>query len=334
MGWKGTLRSINAMSRQMEREAKRRQRELENQRKQFEKMQELDRANYEVQVYENYIDRLQSIHKECSEVCDWSQIIQLDPPIKPKKINEHETAAQAKVDNYKPGFSDKLFKKTESKINKLMLAVENAKKDDELEYTELLYKFEKDYADWKETVEISEGIINGDIGDYLKAINMINPFEEVKDLGSSIMYNITNKNQIDVTLCVNGERIIPQEIKSLLKSGKLSVKKMPKSKFYEIYQDHVCSCILRVSRELFALLPIEMVIVTAMSDILNTQTGHMEEKPIVSVAFPRKTIESINFDMIDPSDSMTNFVHRMNFKKTNGFEAVERLKFDELKLPM
>jgi len=109
---------------------------------------------------------------------------------------------------------------------------------------------------------------------------------------------------------------------------------VPKSKFYEIYQDHVCSCILRVSRELFALLPIEVVIVTAMSDILNTQTGHMEEKPIVSVAFPKKTIESINFDMIDPSDSMTNFVHRMNFKKTKGFEAVERLTFDELKLPM
>lgn len=68
MGWKGTLRSLAAAQRRAEREAKRRQRELERQRKQLEKMEELELAAYEVQTFENYVDLLQSVHKECSEV--------------------------------------------------------------------------------------------------------------------------------------------------------------------------------------------------------------------------------------------------------------------------
>ena len=38
-----------------------------------------------------------------------------------------------------------------------------------------------------------------------------------------------------------------------------------------------------------------------------------------------ETIEKLNLDMIDPSDSMRNFIHNMNFKKTSGFTAVERV---------
>ena len=82
---------------------------------------------------------------------------------------------------------------------------------------------------------------------------------------------------------------------------------MPKTKFYELYQDHVCSCVLRVGRELVALLPVEMVLVTAMGRLLNKKTGHIEEQPILSVLMPRKTLDSLNFDLIDPSDSMDNF---------------------------
>lgn len=100
---------------------------------------------------------------------------------------------------------------------------------------------------------------------------------------------------------------------------------MPKGRFYELYQDYVCSCILRVARELFALLPIEMVIIHAIGNLLNSKTGHLEDKPIISVATPRKTLETFNFEMLDPSDSMENFVHKMTFKKTKGFEAVEKL---------
>lgn len=115
-----------------------------------------------------------------------------------------------------------------------------------------------------------------------------------------------------------------------MKSGKLSVKQMPKGKFYELYQDHICSCVLRIARELFALLPIEMVLVNCLGNLLSSQTGYMEEKSILSVAIPRKTLEGLNFEMLDPSDSMSNFIHRMAFKRTTGFGGVESLKVSDL----
>lgn len=46
MGYRGTIRSIGTVVRQMERESIRKQKELIKQQKQYEKMQELEQAAY------------------------------------------------------------------------------------------------------------------------------------------------------------------------------------------------------------------------------------------------------------------------------------------------
>ena len=100
---------------------------------------------------------------------------------------------------------------------------------------------------------------------------------------------------------------------------------MTKTNYFGLYQDYVCGCVLRVAREMFALLPVEMVVVTALSNLLNSKTGYIEEQSILSVGIPRDTILGLNFEMIDPSDSMENFVYNMMFPKTKGFSAVEKV---------
>lgn len=52
----------------------------------------------------------------------------------------------------------------------------------------------------------------------------------------------------------------------------------------------------------------------------------MEEQPVLSVAFSRSTIDTLNVEAIDPSDAMKNFVHNMTFKKTAGFSPVSALE--------
>jgi hypothetical protein len=74
-----------------------------------------------------------------------------------------------------------------------------------------------------------------------------------------------------------------------------------------------------------------MVFVHAVGEILNPQTGHQEQQPIVSVAIPRATLNKLNFNQIDCSDSMSNFSHRMKFSKTKGFAPVEALKPEDFK---
>jgi len=305
MGWKGTLRSIQAAQRRAEREAQRRQRELERQRKHLEKMQELERAAYEFQIHENRIALLLSVHKECSNTWDWEAIRSCEPPVKPAKSHTCEESAQATLDGFKPGAFDKLLKRTESKRNELVRAVAEARQADEKEYQEALQVYEQEYADWEATREFAGRILAGSVEAYLDAIRQTDPFSDISELGSSVKFRAESSHLVEATLHVNSEQVIPSEVKSLLKSGKLSAKP--------------------VARELFALLPIEMVIVNAMGNLLNTQTGYMEEKPILSVAIPRKTAEGLNFRMLDPSDSMSNFVHRMAFRKTKGFRAIKAL---------
>ncbi|ABA73685.1 hypothetical protein Pfl01_1942 [Pseudomonas fluorescens Pf0-1] len=87
----------------------------------------------------------------------------------------------------------------------------------------------------------------------------------------------------------------------------------------------MCSCALRVGRELLAILPDDLVIVTALDNVLNSSTGHMEEQPILSAAFSRPTVDGLSLETIDPSDAMKNFVHNMSFKKGSGFSAVAAL---------
>jgi hypothetical protein len=295
-------------------------------------MQQLERAAYEVEVHENYVDLLLSVHKECSDPWNWEAIKSAAPPTEPKRTDTLEKLAQAALDRFKPGFLDKILGRVDSKRDELAEAVEKARETDEREYQESLKAHEQEYADWEATCELASQVLSGDQGAYLDAIRQTNPFSDIAELGSFVKFQVHGRSLVEAVLHVQGEDVIPSEVKTLLKSGKLSVKQMPKSKFYALYQDYVCGCVLRIARELFALLPVKMVIVNAVGQLLNTQTGYMEVKPVLSVAIPRETLKDLNLEMIDPSDSMGNFVHHMTFSKTRGFQAVEAIEPSEFQL--
>ena len=328
MSFKGTLRTLHAAHNRSESQARKRRNELNRQQVQIEKMQESERANYEVQVFENQLDILLSIHKECGKFWDWNSILSSAPPNKPIKYDTLELLAQSEYEKYKPSIADKLFKRVVSKQEQYLKDIENAKITDERNYQEALKNYETDLEDCKQISIIANGILENNRSSYLEAIKLQNPFTDIREIGPSIEF-FYNSKYIEANIRVHDEDIVPTESKSVLQSGKLSVKKIPKTRFYELYQDYVCSVVLRIARELFALLPIDMVIINAIGSILNTQTGYKEEKPILSAAISKNVLEKINFDKIDPADSMGNFVHRMNFNPTKGFTAIECISPDD-----
>ena len=325
MGWKGTLRTLAAAQRRSERASRQRHNELVKRHMLLEKMAELEKASYELDVYENRLEVLSSIHKDCGEPWNWEAIRASEPPTKPLNSHRHEEAAQVQLDSFKPGMADRLLKRTEAKREELAKAVTAARQLDEQEYQEALKTHEQELTEWEATRDLANRILAGDHEAFIEAIKQIDPFSEVSELGSSIEFQAGETSLIEASIHVNSEEVIPREVKTLSKSGKLSVKEMPKGKFLELYQDYVCGCVLRIARELFALLPIEMTIITALGKVLNTKTGHLEENPVLSVVIPRATLSRLNCESLDPSDSMSNFVYRMSFKKTTGFSAVERL---------
>lgn len=325
MSLMSTLRKIEKANRRAIRAAEKRQRELAKQRKEIAKLEELERARFEVDEYENRIDLIKSVHKECSKAWDWKVIATSIPPSKPDKKDINEQEARARLTNYKPGFLDKILNRSNDKIKKLESDIEIARQNDQKEYADQLKQYENEYKEWEETVKIAEKILSGDSTTYLYVLKELAPFSDISELGSSLSFHIRNSQLMEVDLSVHSDAVIPQEVKSLTQAGKLSIKKMSKGQYYELYQDYVCGCILRVAREIFAILPLEKVIVNAMGEVLNKSTGHLEEKIILSVLIPRDTINRLNFNSIDCSDAMSNFIHNMNFKKNQGFEVVEKL---------
>lgn len=330
MGWKGAVRSIGVAVRAAERDAKRRQRELEKEQKHFDKMELLEQAAYEVDVYVNHIEVIQSLHKDCSELIDWLSIANSTPPKEPTRASAKETEATYKANNYKPSFFDNIFKKAEKKQSVLNETVSMAQKEDFHEYETSLKKWKSDVQGWEESTKLAKLLVEGDNESKINVIKELNPFTEISNIGSNISFQIHSNSIVEAEIHIHSEDIVPSEKKLLLQSGKLSVKNMPKGMFYEIYQDYVCSCTLRVANELFSILPEKMVIVTAVDELLNTTSGHLEKLPILSVVIPRKSLESLNMNNIDPSDAMSNFIYNMSFKKTKGFESVERVNPETL----
>jgi hypothetical protein len=325
MGWKGTLRSVQAAVRAAERDSRRRQRVLERRRQAISKANEIERAAYEVEVYRNRLEQLVSVHQEGGSRIDWQNIALIPPPPPPEKITAQERSARLRLESYKPNIVTRILRRVEKVRSRLEHDIELGRRADEAAFRQAGSQYDQQNSEWKEQKDLAERILGGDLAAYLDVIKEVNPFREICDLGSGVEFEISNAQSITADISVHGEIAVPRESKSLLKSGKLSVKQAPKGEFYRLYQDYICSCVLRVARELFALLPLETVIASAVDMLVNSSTGHLEKQPILSVVIPRRTFESLNLDLIDPSDSMKNFVHRMDFRATTGFRPVERL---------
>ncbi len=326
MGWRGTVRSINSAIRAAERDAKRRQRELERQEVQYQRMVAQEQASYDVDVFNNHIDLITTFHKDCSAPVDWKKIADSSPPYEPDRTTRNYREAQEKLDEYIPEFFDKLFGNTEKKKERLESAIDDARRADEAAYQAELQEHASAMREWMTDVEFAKRILAFDWSAWEEAIKEVQPLSEVAAIASGAHIALQDDHSMRVNVKVRGEDAVPAEQVTLLQSGRASRKKMPVGRFYEIYQDCIASCAIRCAREMFALFPIEKVVVTCTDDLLDTSTGNVAEQAILSVDFRRSTFDNLNFQAIDPSDSLKNFNHNMSFMKTKGFKPVEALE--------
>jgi len=324
MGYKGTMRSIGAAVRAAERDAKRRQREIERRAKEVEKMEELERASFEVSRYENKIEIMTTLHKGLSG-CSLKNLESIREPMKPSYQNNYEQVAQFQLDEYKPNLIDKIFKRSDKKISELKMKLAGALEHDKNEFELLIANWEKDKGEFDYFNNLLSDIKSDDRIAYKTWFELSTPFEEIENIGTKVNIDYDEKI-ITVKIASNSINIIPEITKSLLKSGKLSEKKTSLSKRNELYQDYIASESIKAARELFAMLPIDEVIINSNTKMLNKSTGYHEDTTILSAFYVRETIEHINYNLIDPSEALTNFVHNMKFKKTTGFAKTDMIK--------
>ena len=181
------------------------------------------------------------------------------------------------------------------------------------------------YKEWEALKKFSDRIVAGDVDAYLEVINEVKPYDDLLEYGSSFEVGTDKPDVLEVEFHVKSEQVVPNVEMSVKASGELSEKEMSKTNYYALMQDYICSTMIRIARDSFALLPVEKVYVHAVDDVLNTATGHQDEVTLVSAEFDRNRLLSLNMEMIDPSDAVGGFNNNMKFAKTTGFKAVERI---------
>ena len=300
---------MEAAQRRQQRESQRHQRELEQRAKEQAKLSAIEQARLEVEQFENQLDGLLSIHKEQSESVDWEEFASSLPPPAPQKKSYHELETKQRLmvllSNQKH-FEDAQIKR--------------AQLQDEREFQEASQAYTDQKAKWETLKDLSRRVLAGEHKAYTRALVEFNPFVEMSDLGSSIHFTVHSANLIECILKINGRQAIPAEVKMLTASGKVSIKPMPKGRFHEIYQDYLCGCVLRVAREVFALLPVDTILIRALADSLDSRTGHTIEQPVLSVIMPRVGVSCLTFDQLDPSEALDNFQRRGDFKTSRKSE--------------
>jgi len=294
--------SWSVAQRRLEREEKKRQKELERRLKEQAKLSAVEQARLAVESHENELEVLLSVHKEKSTAVDWRALSSALPPPEPPRLARHELVALAKRTN-----------------------LEEAREVDDHEYQTARATYEEQFAHWEKMHSLARRVQAGEPRAYTEALSGSSTLTEISNLGSAIHMTVHDPRLIECELKVNGQDVIPVDTKSLSAGGKLVVKAMPKARFHEIYQDYVCGCVLRLAREMFALLPVDNVILTATVDGIDSRTGHVAEFPVLSVAATRTEIEHLDFERLDPSDAVENFQHRgdvMTSRKSGGFVPI------------
>ena len=181
--------------------------------------------------------------------------------------------------------------------------------DEKVDWTEMLIQDTApqtcdDVEFWEYFHAKAYEVLNGNIDTYLQIIEDVGPLDDLIDYGFSFECGTDNPNIMFVEFETKQETIMP------------SKSSMRITEYYDLLQDYICSCSIRVARDIFALLPVSHIIVHALSD----------GNTVLSVDFERRIFSKLKFKGSDASDMVKEFKRNMSFDCQNGFQPVKQLE--------
>lgn len=162
----------------------------------------------------------------------------------------------------------------------------------------------EDKSFWSYCHEKAYDVLNGNIDAYLQIIQDVGPLDDLLDYGFGFECGTDDPNIMAVEFCTKENELMPK------KSA------MSNSEYNNLLQDYICSCSIRIARDIFSLLPVSYVIIHAVSN----------DSTVLSVKFERRTFTKIKFQGTDASDIVEQYRHNMAFNCNDGFAAVEQLE--------
>ena len=289
MGYKGTLRAIEAAKRRQERESERRAREQA-------KLSAIEQARLEVEGYERHLAMLASPHKVAPDTWDWAALAAALPPHRPYQSSYHELQTRQRT----------LVLRPEERGGR-EAALENAQQLDERIFQEAMQAYGEEMVQWDKTRRLARRILARDTGAYEEALREFSPLTDLAELGASFEFTFASSSLLDCGIVLSGVTTIPGESKALTPTGKLSVKAMAKSRSLQLYRDYICGSVLRTARELFAFLPLDTILATALVNEISSPTAAPPRIPVLSVVLARSIFSQVPLDDLDASEAIARF---------------------------
>jgi len=183
---------------------------------------------------------------------------------------------------------------------------------------------------WQHYRDLAHRVLAKDLRAYHDVLIREAAFEELAAFQTQVNIEQLEEDVVALGCAVSDQEVVPREEAKLTASGKLTTKTMPASRYWSLFQDFVCSSAIRAATETFAVLPINRCIVHMTAQRTNPGTGYQEAATLISVQFVRDILDQLNLDAVDPSEAIKNFPNRMKFKKTTGFDPVQRIGSNEV----
>jgi hypothetical protein len=164
-------------------------------------------------------------------------------------------------------------------------------------------------------------VLRGEPQAYLDAVKELQPLTSLLGKGWAAEFSFPSSTLVECSLETDDESASPpRELKTLTSAGNLSVRAMPQGRSNELFFEHICSCVLRASREIMALVPVETALVSVTIKSLDPALGKPVQKKVLSVALPRSGLSQMDFDQVEPVAVIDRLGARCDFRATRKGE--------------
>jgi hypothetical protein len=317
-------RSMVRTMRAIDREAKRAERQRMVYEKAALKQEKLESAAAAVQDYDRMIRLLTGAHRMALTPTDWSRIANAAEPARPEMDNTHERRAREVLETYQAGWLARTLGVEKRRRKALELDVEVGRANDRSRYETRVTDHEQrkaEIARAKKILELDrEAIV--DLLDERSALGNL-PFSVE---GIDVLF--TDDNRVIAVVDGLDFEDMPDQSLTLLQSGKVSVKAVPRSKMLELHRQTICSSAVRVALEFLSLLPLASVEVVMVTDVLDPATGHIDALPVLYVKVAAQALASVNLQRAEADALVERLGGHFEFSKKDGFRPLNLVPFN------
>lgn len=268
-----------------------------------------------INSYQNALYALSHIHNEAYDFFDFET-----SPIQyvTRQIGPLQKEALLKLENYKPSFFDKLFKKDTKKLTEL---------------NENVYKAIEEDDNNREVHNVDSQLETGlkklqpqAMNQFIKQVGGFDVFDDdIVSLTYDYVMNVDEASAIVVNVNVNLAEDILDNVVELTDSGRYSNKKLSKTAFNERCYAYVCSLALGVATEALAITPLYKAMVNIKDTSKNPATGLSTNQTILAGEFDEHQLIQYDYETLNPIEVVEKSSVEMNFSPRNGFKEVAPL---------